>query len=197
MSESKLSTNQVEVAGKTYEMPPREGFTIAHFLTVADVDRSARFYEKVFGGVILSKGDASGAPGYLRIGASVPSGASTGRHEAIELRDGDRSRFNGNGVLKAVANITDTLAPAVLGRSPFDQEGLDQLLLELDGTDDRSHLGANALLAVSMAAARAAAAASGRPLWQQLGGGTTMPLPMVNIISGGLHARAGSPSRTS
>ena len=123
--------------------------------------------------------------------ASVPSGASTGRHEAIELRDGDHSRFNGNGVLKAVANIRNTLGPAVLGRSPYDQRELDQLLLELDGTEDRSHLGANALLAVSMAAARAAATASGRPLWQQLGGGTTLPLPMVNIISGGLHAEGG------
>ncbi len=85
----------------------------------------------------------------------------------------------------------DTLAPAVLGRSPYDQRELDHLLLELDGTEDRSHLGANALLAVSMAAARAAATSSGRPLWQQLGGGITLPLPMVNIISGGLHAEGG------
>lgn len=123
--------------------------------------------------------------------ASVPSGASTGSHEAVELRDADRSRFNGNGVLQAVANIRNTLAPAMLGRSPYDQRELDNLLLELDGTEDRSHLGANALLAVSMAAARAAANASGRPLWQHLGGGTTLPLPMVNIISGGLHAEGG------
>ena len=123
--------------------------------------------------------------------ASAPSGTSTGRHEAVELRDGDRSRFNGNGVLQAVANIRDVIAPAVLGRSPGDQEELDHLLLELDGTDDCSHLGANALLAVSMAAARAAAASSGLSLWERLGGGITLPLPMVNIISGGLHAEGG------
>lgn len=123
--------------------------------------------------------------------ASVPSGASTGRHEAIELRDGDRARFNGNGVLQAVANIRNTLAPAVVGKSPHDQRELDRLLLELDGSVDRSHVGANALLAVSMAGARAAAASSGRSLWEQLGGGTVTPLPMINILSGGLHAEGG------
>ena len=123
--------------------------------------------------------------------SSVPSGASTGRHEAHELRDNDPSRFNGNGVLGAVANIRDTIAPAVVGQSPFDQAQLDGLLIELDGSEDRSRLGANALLAVSTAVARAAAASRGLPLWQQLGGGTLLPLPMVNIISGGLHAEGG------
>jgi enolase len=123
--------------------------------------------------------------------ASVPSGASTGRHEAIELRDNDQSRFNGNGVLRAVANIRETIGPALLGKSPFDQAEVDRLLLELDGTENRSRLGANALLGVSMASARVAAASTGVPLWQRLGAGTMMPLPMVNIISGGLHAEGG------
>jgi enolase len=123
--------------------------------------------------------------------SSVPSGASTGRHEATELRDEDPSRFNGNGVLRAVSNIRDTIAPALVGQSPFEQAQLDGLLVELDGSEDRSRLGANALLAVSTAAARAAATASGHTLWQWLGGGTALPLPMVNIISGGLHAEGG------
>jgi enolase len=123
--------------------------------------------------------------------SSVPSGASTGRHEAKELRDGDPARYGGNGVLRAVANVRETIGPAVLGRSPFEQEELDSLLIDLDGTDDRSALGANAMLAVSTAAARAAASALGQPLWRRLGGGTVLPLPMVNVISGGLHAEGG------
>jgi enolase len=123
-----------------------------------------------------------------RARSSVPSGASTGRHEARELRDGDRARFDGNGVLDAVAHVRETIAPALLGHSPFDQESLDGFLIDLDGTADKSRLGANALLAVSTAAARAAASARGTPLWRQLGGGGLLPLPMVNIISGGLHA---------
>ena len=123
--------------------------------------------------------------------ASVPSGASTGRHESLELRDRDPSRFNGNGVLTAVGNIRDTIAPAVLGRNPLDQAGIDALLIELDGTDDRSRLGANAMLAVSVATSRAAAASSRTALREQLGGGSILPVPMVNIISGGLHAEGG------
>jgi enolase len=123
--------------------------------------------------------------------ASVPSGASTGRHESIELRDHDKSRYDGNGVLSVLANIRDTITPAILGRSPSDQAEIDGLLIELDGTDDRSHLGANALLAVSMATSRAAATCSGMALRQQLGGGSVLPVPMVNIISGGLHAEGG------
>jgi enolase len=123
--------------------------------------------------------------------SSVPSGASTGRHEAKELRDGDQARYGGNGVLRAVANVRETIGPAVLGRSPFEQEELDALLIDLDGTEDKSALGANAMLAVSTAAARAAAAALGQPLWRRLGGGTLLPLPMVNVISGGLHAEGG------
>jgi enolase len=123
--------------------------------------------------------------------ASVPAGASTGRHESIELRDHDQSRFAGNGVLSAVANIRDTITPAILGMSPFDQGALDGLLIELDGTEDRSRLGANALLAVSMGASRAASLSNRMSLWQHLGGGSVLPVPMVNIISGGLHAQGG------
>ena len=122
--------------------------------------------------------------------SSVPSGTSTGRHEAWELRDNDPGRFAGNGVLTAVAHVRDTIGPALLGRSPFAQAELDAFLVELDGSEDRSVLGANALLAVSTAAARAAAVSQGLPLWRHLGGGNLLPLPMVNIISGGLHAEA-------
>ena len=125
-----------------------------------------------------------------RARSSVPAGASTGRHEAHELRDADRERFGGNGVLGAVANVRETIGPAVLGRDPFDQEGLDALLVQLDGSEDKSRLGANAVLGVSTAVARSAAALQGIPLWRHLGGGGVLPLPMVNIISGGLHADA-------
>jgi len=123
--------------------------------------------------------------------ASVPSGASTGRHEASELRDHDASRFDGHGVLTAVARVQETIGPAVVGRSPFDQRQLDSLLIELDGTPDKSRLGANAILAVSIATARAAATSNRVPLWRHLGGGHVLPLPMVNILSGGLHAEGG------
>jgi enolase len=123
--------------------------------------------------------------------ASVPSGASTGRHEAFELRDGDPARFQGKGVLKAVSNVRQSIAPVVVGMSPFEQEAIDSALIELDGSEDRSNLGANALLAVSIAVSRVAANARQVPLWEHLGGGTLLPLPMVNVISGGLHAEGG------
>jgi enolase len=124
--------------------------------------------------------------------ASVPSGASTGRHEALELRDGDRSRFGGLGVRGAVRNVREEIGPAVTGHDALDQVGLDTALVELDGTPGKSRLGANALLSVSLAAARAAAAARGLPLWRHLAGGQpVLPLPMVNIVSGGLHASGG------
>jgi enolase len=123
--------------------------------------------------------------------ASVPSGASTGRHEARELRDHDPRRFGGHGVLAAVAHVRATIGPAVVGCSPFDQRRLDSLLIELDGTPDKSRLGANAVLAVSIAATRAAATSNRVPLWRHLGGGEVLPLPMVNILSGGLHAEGG------
>ena len=126
--------------------------------------------------------------------AIVPSGASTGRHEAIELRDGDPARYEGKGVLRAVAGVNTIIAPAVCGSmDAADQPALDEFLNELDGMANKSRLGANAILGVSLAAAHAAASASGQPLYRYLGGpdATTMPVPMVNIISGGRHAAAG------
>ena len=122
--------------------------------------------------------------------AAVPSGASTGTREAVELRDGDRSRYLGKGVLKAVANANGELREALLGRDVLDQAGLDRRMVELDGTETRSRLGANAILAVSLAAAHAAARATGQGLYRRLGGPgpKTMPVPMMNIINGGAHA---------
>ena len=121
---------------------------------------------------------------------AVPSGASTGEHEALELRDGDKSRYLGKGTRKAVENANTLIAPKVKGRDAADQAGLDRFLCELDGTPTKSKLGANAILAVSMAAARAAAAAKGVPLYRYLArdGGNTLPVPMMNIINGGAHA---------
>jgi len=122
--------------------------------------------------------------------AQVPSGASTGKHEAVELRDGDPSRYAGKGVLRAVANVNDVLGPAIRGRGVEDQAALDHRLIEIDGTPDKSRLGANALLGISCACARSVAQSRRVPLWQSLPSGQTpkMPVPMVNIISGGLHA---------
>jgi enolase len=121
--------------------------------------------------------------------ASVPSGASTGRHEALELSDGDR-RLRGRGVRRAVQHVNQVIAPQLVGWDALDQSGLDARLIALDGTEDKSRLGANALLGVSLAAARAAAQAVGLPLWRYLGGAAArvLPLPMINILSGGLHA---------
>jgi len=122
--------------------------------------------------------------------AAVPSGASTGEHEAVELRDGDKSRFMGKGVLKAVQNVNDIIAPELMGYDALEQVEVDQLMLELDGTENKSKLGANALLGVSMATARAAADSLGIPLYKYLGGyhTVTLPVPMANIINGGSHA---------
>ncbi|HKH91079.1 MAG TPA: phosphopyruvate hydratase, partial [Gemmatimonadaceae bacterium] len=122
--------------------------------------------------------------------AAVPSGASTGEHEAIELRDNDKERYLGKGVQMAVQNITETIAPALAGSDATDQMSLDASLIELDGTPNKANLGANAILAVSMAAARAAAQELGLPLWRYLGGPLTrvMPVPMMNILNGGAHA---------
>jgi enolase len=126
--------------------------------------------------------------------ASVPSGVSTGRHEAVELRDYGEVRFGGGGVRGAVRNVRQEIGPAVAGRDALDQGGLDAALVELDGTPAKERLGANALLAVSVATARAAAAARGLPPWRHLASGQpVLPLPMVNIISGGLHASGGLP----
>ena len=123
--------------------------------------------------------------------AAVPSGASTGEHEALELRDGDASAFGGRGVLRAVANVHERIGPAVRGADAFDQRGVDGTLVELDGTPDRSALGANAILGTSLAVARAAADAAGLPLYRYLGGpaSRTLPTPMLNVINGGAHAQ--------
>ncbi len=122
--------------------------------------------------------------------AIVPSGASTGRHEAVERRDGDSSRYGGKGVRCAVANVRDILAPRLCGMDATEQRRIDQLLCELDGTTNKSRLGANAILGVSLACAHAAAASRGQSLWRYLDseGNARMPLPMINLISGGLHA---------
>ncbi|HVW86427.1 MAG TPA: phosphopyruvate hydratase [Bryobacteraceae bacterium] len=125
-----------------------------------------------------------------RAGAQVPSGASTGRHEALELRDGDAARFGGKGVLQAVRNIEEKLGPAIAGLDASDQSRVDARLIETDGSEGKRNLGANAVLAVSCAVARAAAASLRIPLWRHLAAGRAvrLPVPMVNIISGGLHA---------
>ena len=124
--------------------------------------------------------------------ASVPSGASTGIHEAIELRDGDKSRYNGKGVLKAVKHVNDTIAPRLLGMSALQQADIDRAMIALDGTPTKSRLGANAILGVSLAVAQAAAAYLKMPLYRYLGGeqAHVMPIPMMNIINGGSHSNA-------
>jgi len=123
--------------------------------------------------------------------AAVPSGASTGAHEAVELRDGDKARFGGKGVLTAVRNVTDRIAPELYGMDAADQAGLDDLLRELDGTPNKAALGANAILGVSLACAHAAAAAHDEPLYRYLGGvgARVLPVPMFNILNGGKHAQ--------
>src|SRR6185295_7300418 len=125
--------------------------------------------------------------------AAVPSGASTGEHEAVELRDGDQKRYGGKGVLKAVQNVNEIIAPEMDGLDALDQAEIDEAMIALDGTPTKSRLGANALLAVSMAAARAEAAGRGVPLYRHIGvlAGTTnvtLPTPMMNILNGGAHA---------
>jgi len=132
--------------------------------------------------VILSTGE--------RGRAAVPSGASTGEHEAVEMRDSDAKRYGGKGVMKAVANVNDVIARELKGLDALNQDAVDQRLLQLDGTDNKSKLGANALLAVSMANARAAAGVRKLPLYRYLGGdeANTLPVPMMNIVNGGAHA---------
>ena len=124
--------------------------------------------------------------------ASVPSGASTGENEALELRDGDKSRYLGKGTLKAVQNVNEKIAPAVIGMSVLDQRGIDRKMLELDGTATKSNLGANAILGVSLAAAHAAANYLDMPLYRYIGGANAyvLPVPMMNIINGGAHSDA-------
>jgi len=120
--------------------------------------------------------------------AIVPSGASTGSHEAIELRDRDSRRLRGRGVRCAVENVNSLIAPRLIGQDAANQDAIDALLISLDGTPDKSRLGANAILGASLATARAAAAAMRLPLWRYLGQGKVLPIPMINVISGGLHA---------
>jgi enolase len=122
--------------------------------------------------------------------AAVPSGASTGIHEAVELRDGDKKQYAGKGVLKAVNNVNKTIAPALLGYDVADQTGIDEMMIQLDGTANKGKLGANAILAVSMAAAKAAAEEASLPLYRYIGGtnAKTLPIPMMNILNGGAHA---------
>jgi enolase len=131
---------------------------------------------------------ASGAFGR----AAVPSGASTGEHEALELRDGDKKRYGGKGVQKAVANVKSKIAPILIGHDACDQIGIDRAMLKLDGTATKSSLGANAILGVSLATAKAAAAALGQPLYRYLGGpnAKVLPVPMMNIMNGGAHSDA-------
>ncbi|MBV8401307.1 MAG: phosphopyruvate hydratase [Acetobacteraceae bacterium] len=122
--------------------------------------------------------------------AAVPSGASTGVHEAVELRDGDKSRYNGKGVLKAVANVEGEIFDALSGMDPTDQVKIDETMIDLDGTPNKGRLGANAILAVSLASAKAAAEEVGLPLYRYVGGvyARTLPVPMMNIVNGGMHA---------
>ena len=131
---------------------------------------------------------ASGALGR----AAVPSGASTGEHEALELRDGDKTRFGGKGTLKAVANVKAKIAPVLIGFDACDQIGIDQTMIKLDGTKTKAKLGANAILGVSLAVAKAAAAALGQPVYKYLGGpnAKVLPVPMMNIMNGGAHSDA-------
>lgn len=137
--------------------------------------------------VEVDVGLASGAFGR----AAVPSGASTGEHEAVELRDGDPAVYLGKGVLKAVANVNGEIADAVLGADAADQRALDRLLVDLDGTPNKSRIGANAILGCSLAAARAAAGDAGQPLYRWLGGegARTLPVPLMNVVNGGAHAQ--------
>jgi enolase 1/2/3 len=122
--------------------------------------------------------------------AAVPSGASTGAHEAVELRDGDKKKFGGKGVLKAINNVNETIGPKLLGYDVADQTGIDEMMIVLDGTPNKANLGANAILAVSMAVAKAAAEEAGLPLFRYVGGtnAKTLPIPMMNILNGGAHA---------
>lgn len=142
----------------------------------------SRGFPTVRATVVLDNGSAGTA--------SVPSGASTGENEAVELRDGDKARFNGKGVLRAVANVNDTIAPKLIGLNALNQGAIDRLLIDLDGTPTKAKLGANAILGVSEAVARSAAHASGMPLYAYMGGvgAVRLPVPMMNVINGGKHA---------
>jgi enolase len=145
--------------------------------------------------VLDSRGDPTVAVDVLladgsRGTAMVPSGASTGAHEAVELRDGEKGRYRGKGVRTAVGNVDDIIAPELIGEDAADKSAIDKILLEQDGTENNSKLGPNAMLGVSLACARAAANAVGLPLYRYLGGplARTLPVPMMNVLNGGKHA---------
>jgi enolase len=135
--------------------------------------------------------EVSTASGYFGR-AAVPSGASTGENEALELRDGDKNRYMGKGVLKAVHNVNNVIAEEVIGMDVTDQSGIDKKMIDIDGTKTKSSLGANAILGVSLAVAKAAASYHGLPLFRYIGGtnAVTLPVPMMNIINGGSHSDA-------
>ena len=164
-------------------------------LGTGDVVMTTKISEIVAREIIDSRGNPTvEADVYLECGAmgraSVPSGASTGEHEAVELRDGDASRYGGKGVSRAVENVNGTISSALVGMDALDQVTIDYTMLRLDGTKNKGHLGANAILGVSLATAKAAAAATGLPLFRYLGGARAveLPVPMMNILNGGLHA---------
>src|SRR4051812_44821813 len=163
-----------------------EGISVRAMVTISDIKAreilDSRGNPTVEADVILSNG--------VMGRAAVPSGASTGEHEAVELRDGDAERYGGKGVQNAVQNVEETICPALNGRDPTDQLGIDSAMIELDGTPNKSNLGANAILAVSLGVARAAAQTVNLPLYRYLGGplARVMPVPMMNIINGGAHA---------
>jgi enolase len=170
--------------------------TISQTLTCTAEETAMSIIENIFAREVL---DSRGNPTvevevYLEDGsmgrAIVPSGASTGEHEAVELRDGDKKRYLGKGVLKAVQSVNETLADALIGMSAFDQKLVDDYMIELDGTHNKGRLGANAILGISMAVARAAAESAGLPLYAYMGGphAHVLPVPMMNIMNGGKHA---------
>ena len=160
------------------------------------MDESATWIDRIAAREILdSRGNPTVEAEVWLVGgasgrAAVPSGASTGRHEAAERRDRDEGRYRGRGVLGAIRAIEEQIGPEIAGEDAADQATVDRLMIELDGSEDRSRLGANAILAVSLASARAAAAAAGLPLYRSLGGAIadTLPVPYFNVLNGGAHA---------
>ncbi len=174
---------------------------IAVFVDIAGLEGMLdSIIESIYGREILdSRGNPTVEVEVMLFGgavgrAAVPSGASTGAYEAIELRDGDKARYGGKGVLRSVEHVNTDLAAAVVGMSAFDQVEIDHVMCEVDGTENKARVGANAILGVSLAAARAAAEAAGLPLYRYLGGpnARTLPVPMMNILNGGKHAEGSS-----
>jgi enolase len=187
--------------GTKPEYAKDQAMTVTYFLVTLEESMSDNvsgntIIEEVVAREILdSRGNPTVEVEVLLLGGSrgiagVPSGASTGTHEAVELRDGEKGRYGGKGVLKAVEHVNTTLSEAVVGLDATDQVTIDEVMIELDGTANKGHLGANALLGVSIAIAKAAAAAQEEPLYRYVGGvsARTLPVPMMNILNGGKHA---------